>query len=99
MFIKKDMIMKTSNSNALAERKTNNKFIMSLCQCTDDDSSELFVLMLADSEQNACLKVLKQYCPNSANNTNSIKIIDNEMHYYDRLSSIEYTLSVIPNAK
>ena len=97
--LKADLRRAQYNSNALAERKTNNKFIVSLCQCTDDDSSELFILMLADSEQNACLKVLKQYCPTSANNTNSIKIIDNEMHYYDRLSSIEYTLSVISNAK
>ena len=91
--------MKTSNSNALVGRKTDNKFIVSLCQCTNDDSSELFVLMLADSEHNACLKVLKQYCPNSANNMGNIRIIDDEMHYYDSLSSIEYTLGVISIAK
>ena len=91
--------MKTSNSNALVGRQTDNKFIVSLCQCTNDDSSELFVLMLADSEHNACLKVLKQYCPNSANNMGNIRIIDDEMHYYDSLSSIEYTLGVISIAK
>ena len=91
--------MKTSNSNALVGRKTDNKFIVSLCQCTNDDSSELFALMLADSEHNACLKVLKQYCPNSANNMGNIRIIDDEMHYYDSLSSIEYTLGVISIAK
>ena len=91
--------MKASNSNALVGRKTDNKFIVSLCQCTDDDSSELFVLMLADSEHNACLKVLKQYCPNSTNNMGNIKTIDGEMYYYDSLSGIEYTLSVLSNEK
>ena len=91
--------MKTSNSNALVGRKADNKFVVSLCHCTDDDSSELFVLMLADSGHNACLKVLKQYCPNSTNNLDSIRNIDGEMYYYDRLSSIEYTLNVISNAK
>ena len=78
--------------------KADDKFVVSLCQCTDEDSSELFVLMLADSEHNACLKVLKQYCPNSANNLDNIKIVNNEMYYYDNLSSIEYTLNVISNA-
>ena len=91
--------MKTSNSSALVERKVDSKFIVSLCQCTDDDSSELFVLMLADSEHNACLKVLKQYCQNSANNMNNIKTFDGEMYYYDSLSGIEYALNVITNAK
>ena len=85
--------MKTSNSNALVERKVDKKFLVSLCHCTDDDSSELFVLMSADNEHNACLKVLKQYCPNSANNINNIKTINGEMYYYDSLSGIEYTLS------
>lgn len=90
--------MEISNNNVLVEHKTNNKFVISLCQCTDDDSSELFVLMVADSEHNACLKVLKQYCPNSVNNLDNIKIIDDEIYYYDRLSGVEYTLSGATNA-
>ena len=91
--------MQHFNNSALAEHKAVNEFIISLCQCTDDDSGELLVLMLADSDYNACLKVLKQYCPNSANNLNSIKNIDGEIYYYDRLSGIEYTLSGVTNAK
>ena len=90
--------MKTSNNNALVEHKNSNKFIISLCQCTDDDSGELFVLMSADSEYNACLKVLKQYCPNSINNLDSVKIIGDSIYYYDRLSGVEYTLSGATNA-
>lgn len=91
--------MKTSNSIALVGRKADNKFIVRLWQCTDDDSSELFILMLADSEHNACIKVLKQYCPNSTNNITRIKNIDGEMYYYDRPSGIEYTLSALSNEK
>lgn len=87
-----------ANNNALVEHKANSKFVISLCQCTDDDSGELFVLMIADSEHNACLKVLKQYCPNSVNNLDNIKIIDDEIYYYDRLSGVEYTLSGATNA-
>ena len=90
--------MKNSNNNALVAHKTNNKFVISLCQCTDGDSSELFVLMLADSEYNACLKVLNQYCPSSIKNLDSIKIIDDEVYYYDSLSGVEYTLSGANNA-
>ena len=91
--------MKHFNKPALVEQKANNKFVISLCQCTDDDSSDLLVLMLADSEYNACLKVLKQYCPNSTNNLDNIKNIDGEIYYYDRLSGIEYTLNGVTNAK
>ena len=91
--------MQHFNNSALAEHKVNNKFVISLCQCTDDDSGELLVLMLADSDYNACLKVLKQYCPNSANNLDNIKNIDGSIYYYDRLSGIEYTLSGVTNAK
>ena len=87
-----------ANNNVLVEHKANNKFVISLCQCTDDDSGELFVLMSADSEYNACLKVLKQYCPSSVNNLNSVKIIDDGLYYYDRLTGVEYTLSVANNA-
>lgn len=69
-----------------------NKFTISLCQITEDDSMETAHTVFAKDLQEACLRLLNHYNKDSIISTNKIKYIDDVMYYYDSVDGIEYEL-------